>query len=154
MTYLVFDADFMHIAIAEAEKALAIGEVPIGAVVVKKGQVISQAHNERELRKDPTAHAEILAIKEAAAKLNNWRLTGCTIYVTLEPCPMCAGAIQQARISRLVYGVKDPKAGAAGSVFNIVNEPKLTHRLQITSGVEKEKCEHLLNRFFLKLREF
>lgn len=150
--FLAFDADFMQIAISEAKIALNKAEVPIGAVIVKDGQVISQAHNQREQQQNPIAHAEIIAIEAAAQKLKNWRLSGCTIYVTLEPCPMCAGAIQQARISRLVYGTPDPKAGAAGSVFNIVNEPKLAHRLQITSGVEQEKCRQLLHLFFKKVR--
>jgi len=152
MNFLTFDADFMQLALAEAEIALEQNEVPVGAVVVKDGKVIAKAHNRREQDKDPLAHAEVLALKQAAKKLKNWRLTGCTIYVTLEPCPMCAGAMQQARVSRLVYGAADPKAGAAGSVFNLVSEPKLAHRLQVTSGMAKESCQQLLDIFFKKVR--
>jgi tRNA(adenine34) deaminase len=149
---LDLDNEFMALALEEADHALSKDEVPIGAVIVKDGQVIARAHNQRQTWEDPTAHAEILALRQASEKLKNWRLMGCTIYVTLEPCPMCAGAIQQARLVRLVYGVADPKAGAAGSVMNIVDEPKLAHRLRITPGVEEEKCRELLNRFFRRLR--
>lgn len=152
MNFLTFDADFMQIALTEAEIALRQNEVPVGAVIVKDGKVIGQAHNRREQDNDPLAHAEILVIQQAAKKLKNWRLTGCTIYVTLEPCPMCAGAMQQARVSRLVYGAADPKAGAAGSIFNLVSEPKLIHRLQVTTGVAKERCQQLLDIFFKKVR--
>jgi len=152
VAYLDFDNEFMTLALEEAQHALSQDEVPIGAVIVKDGHVIARAHNERESQQDPTAHAEMLALKEAAVKLKNWRLMGCTIYVTMEPCPMCAGAIQQARLARLVYGIPDPKAGAAGTVMNIIDEPKLAHRLKITSGVMEDKCRDLLNVFFRRLR--
>lgn len=152
MSPLTLDVDFMQMALAEAEIALQQNEVPVGAVIVKDGEVIGRAHNLREQDKNPLAHAELLAIQQAAKKLKNWRLTGCTIYVTLEPCPMCAGAMQQARVSRLVYGAADPKVGAAGSVFNLVSELKLAHRLQVTSGIAKENCQQLLDIFFKKVR--
>lgn len=146
------DSEFMSVALEEAQSALAKDEVPIGAVLVKDGMIIARAHNQRESRHDPTAHAEMLVIREGAEKLKNWRLIGCTIYVTMEPCPMCAGAMQQARLMRLVYGVKDPKAGAAGSLMNIVDMPSLNHRLRLTGGVEEGKCRQLLNTFFRRLR--
>ncbi len=151
-SFLNFDKEFMTLALEEAQQALSKDEVPIGAVIVKDGLVLARAHNQRESWQDPCAHAEMLALRDAADRLKNWRLVGCTIYATLEPCPMCAGAIQQARIARLVYGVPDPKAGAAGSVMNIIDEPKLPHRLKVTAGVEKEKCRDLLNVFFKRLR--
>lgn len=147
-----FDAEFMNVALEEAQIALSRDETPIGAVLVKDGMLISRAHNRREEWKDPTAHAEMLAIREGAEKLNNWRLIGCTLYVTMEPCPMCAGAMQQSRLLRLVYGVKDPKAGAAGSIMNLLDVPELNHRLRITGGVEEERCRQLLNTFFRRLR--
>ncbi|MDP1809150.1 MAG: tRNA adenosine(34) deaminase TadA [Actinomycetota bacterium] len=152
LSSLDFDKEFMTLAIEEAQHALSKDEVPIGAVIVKDGHVVARAHNLRVAWQDVTAHAEMLALKEACERLKNWRLMGCTIYVTMEPCPMCAGAIQQARLARLVYGIADPKAGAAGSVMNIVDEPKLAHRLKITSGVEEEKCRELINIFFRRLR--
>lgn len=151
-SFFDLDKEFMMLALEEAQQALSKDEVPIGAVIVKDGQVVAKAHNLRESWQDATAHAEILALRIAAEKLQNWRLMGCTIYATMEPCPMCAGAIQQARLARLVYGIPDPKAGAAGSVMNIVDEPKLAHRLKITSGVEEEKCRDLVNVFFRRLR--
>jgi tRNA(adenine34) deaminase len=150
---LQFDREFMTVAIREAEAALAKEEIPIGAVVVKDGMIISRSHNQKEFLNNPTAHAEILALSQAAKEIKNWRLVGCTIYVTLEPCPMCAGAIQQARIARLVYGTADKKAGAAGSLMNLVDHPSLNHRLRITSGVEADKCQKLLNMFFKRLRQ-
>lgn len=152
LSSLDFDKEFMTLALEEAQHALSKDEVPIGAVIVKDGHVVGKAHNLRETWQDATAHAEMLALKEACEKLKNWRLMGCTIYVTMEPCPMCAGAIQQARLARLVYGIADPKAGAAGSVMNILDEPKLAHRLKITSGVEEDKCRDLINVFFRRLR--
>lgn len=151
-SFLDFDKEFMILALEEAQHALSKDEIPIGAVIVKDGHVIARAHNQRESLHDPTAHAEILALREASQGLKNWRLMGCTIYVTMEPCPMCAGAIQQARLARLVYGIADPKAGAAGSVMNVVDEPKLAHRMKITSGVEEERCRELINVFFRRLR--
>ncbi len=149
---LDLDTEFMMLALEEAQHALGQDEIPIGAVIAKEGHVIARAHNQREGLKDATAHAEIIAMRLACEKLKNWRLMGCTIYVTMEPCPMCAGAIQQARLARLVYGVADPKAGAAGSVMNIVDEPKLSHRLKITPGVEEEKSRDLINVFFKRMR--
>lgn len=146
------DREFMGLAIGEAAKALEIGEVPIGAVIAKDGHVIARAHNRRESTYDVTAHAEILAIHEACKKLRNWRLIGCTIYVTMEPCPMCAGAMLQSRVARLVYGIKDPKAGAAGSIMNIFESPKLAHKLLITSGVEEAESRVLINTFFKRMR--
>ncbi len=149
---LNFDAEFMTLAVSEARRALELDEVPIGAVIVKDGHVLAKAHNLRETLQDPTAHAEIIVMREACKKLSNWRLMGCTIYATMEPCPMCAGAMQQARVARVVYGCRDPKAGAAGTILNILDEPKLSHRLRITGGVEEDACRELLNVFFKKLR--
>ncbi|HAV20417.1 MAG: tRNA adenosine(34) deaminase TadA [Firmicutes bacterium] len=147
------DETFMHRALLEAKKAYLKGEVPVGAVITLDGQVIARAHNRREELQDPTAHAEILAIREAAAKLRSWRLVGATIYVTLEPCPMCAGALVLARIGRLVYGAADPKSGAAGSVMNLVNHEVLNHRVSVTSGILEDECSALLKQFFSELRD-
>src|ERR671936_1204979 len=127
------DATWMAEALAEARKAAADGEVPIGAVVVHDGRIVGRGRNARETRRDPTAHAEVLALQEAARALQRWRLTGTTVYATLEPCPMCAGALVNARVDRLVYAVADPKAGAAGTLFDIVREPRLNHRMEGTS---------------------
>ena len=149
---LNFDSEFMSLALQEAEHALGLDEVPIGAVIVKDGRVLAKDHNRRETLYDVTAHAEMLVMRAACEQLKNWRLMGCTIYVTMEPCPMCAGAMQQARVARVVYGCADPKAGAAGSTLNILDEPKLSHRLRVTRGVEEEKCRELLNIFFKRLR--
>lgn len=142
------DEDYLRIAIAEAERAAAHDDVPIGAVVVRAGELLVVARNERELRGDPTAHAEILALRAAAEKLGTWRLDGATIYVTLEPCAMCAGAMVLARIERLVYGAADPKAGAAYSLYNIPQDPRLNHTLEITVGVLAADCAALLRDFF------
>lgn len=142
----------MQIAIEEAQKAANNEEVPVGAVVVYDGEIISKAHNQRETSNDPTAHAEIVAIKEAAGKRGDWRLDGCDIYVTKEPCPMCAGAIQQARINKLIYGCKDEKVGYAGSLHNTVTDERLPHRVEVLSGVEEEACKKLLQDFFKKKR--
>jgi tRNA(adenine34) deaminase len=142
----------MQIALEESKKAFAAGEVPIGAVIVLNGEVIAQAHNLKETWLDPTAHAEMVAIREACKKLNRWRLTGATLYVTLEPCPMCAGAIVQSRIDRLVYGVKDPKAGAVDSLFNMLQNDALNHQLVVKSGVLAEECSQILKDFFQKKR--
>lgn len=144
---------FMRLALQEAEEAFARGEVPIGAVIVREGEVIACAHNLRETRQDPTAHAEILALREAASRTGSWRLTGTTMYVTLEPCPMCAGALVLARVGHLVYGAPDPKAGAAGSLMNIPRDERLNHRLEVTGGVLREECGDILQRFFRSLRE-
>jgi tRNA(adenine34) deaminase len=138
----------MRIALEEATAALAHADVPIGAVVVRDGDVVARAHNERELRGDPTAHAEILALRAAAESLGSWRLDGCAIYVTLEPCPMCAGALVLARLERLVYGPQDPKAGAAYSLYNIVQDPRLNHSLEVIPDVLADECSALLRDFF------
>lgn len=151
--YNMNDETFMHRALLEAKKAYLKGEVPVGAVITLDRQVIARAHNRREELQDPTAHAEILAIREAAAKLRSWRLVGATIYVTLEPCPMCAGALVLARIGRLVYGAADPKSGAAGSVMNLVNHEVLNHRVSVTSGILEDECSALLKQFFSELRD-
>jgi tRNA(adenine34) deaminase len=142
------DEKFMAAALEEARRAADEGDVPIGAVVVYDGEIIASAHNLREGLQDPTAHAEMLALREAARKLRGWRLTGATLYVTLEPCAMCAGALVLARIDRLVYGADDPKAGACGSVFDIVREPRLNHRMEVEGGVLAEKCGSVLRDFF------
>src|SRR2546426_10032967 len=128
------DLEYMRLALEQAGLAPALGEVPIGAVLVQDGQVLAQVHNFREVWQDPTAHAEIVAIREAAGRLGTWRLTGATLYVTVEPCSMCAGAIIQSRISRLVFGARDPKAGACGSVFNLPEERRLNHKAEVTGG--------------------
>ena len=143
---------FMEAALAEAKKAAAMGEVPIGAVIVKDGEIIGRGHNLTETAKDPTAHAEIEAIKQASKTLGGWRLTGCEMYVTAEPCAMCAGAIVWARIKKLHIGTMDPKAGACGSVFNIVQEKKLNHNVEIEKGLLQEKCSGILRDFFRNLR--
>lgn len=137
----------LNLALEEAKKARDKGEVPVGAVIVKDGKVISKAHNLRETLKDSTAHAEILAIREACHKLNNWRLNGCEIYVTLEPCPMCAGAILQSRISKIYIGTFDERTGASGSVVNILQNPNLNHFLQVI-WENDEECSKILTEFF------
>jgi len=139
---------FMRMALAEAEAALAEDEVPVGAVIVHGQRVIASAHNQRERLRDPTAHAEMIAITQAAEALGSWRLEGCTLYVTLEPCPMCAGAILQARLDALVYGASDPKAGAVQTLYQLLSDPRLNHRTQSTGGVLLEPCGALLTRFF------
>lgn len=142
------DEQFMRLALKEAERALQHGDVPIGAVVVRDGDVIGSACNERELSADPTAHAEILALRAAAAAVGSWRLDDSTLYVTLEPCPMCAGAIVLGRVPRLVYGPQDPRAGAALSLYNIVQDDRLNHQVELTTGVLEEECADLLRSFF------
>lgn len=142
------DEHFMRIALNEARMAAESGEVPVGAVVVHGGEVVAAAGNEREEKKDPTAHAEMLAIREAAAQLKRWRLAGCTIYVTIEPCPMCAGAIYLARFDRLVFGATDDKAGAAGTLMNIVHDQRLNHRVDVTAGVLAGEAAAVLKEFF------
>ncbi|AVX21340.1 tRNA(adenine34) deaminase [Carboxydocella sporoproducens DSM 16521] len=146
------DAYYMGLALVEARKAMALGEVPIGAVLVRRGEVVAAAHNWRELAPDPTGHAEMLVIREAARRLGGWRLTESTLYVTIEPCPMCAGAIVQARIERLVYGAADPKAGAVDSLMDLVRHPGLNHQVEVTAGVRAEECQELMKEFFRKLR--
>ena len=135
-------------ALAEARRAADEGEVPIGAVAVFEARVVGRGRNARERLQDPTAHAEILALQEASRALGRWRLTGATIYATLEPCPMCAGALVNARIDRLVYAVPDPKAGAAGTLFDIPRDPRLNHRIEVASGVLAKECGDLLTQFF------
>ena len=146
------DQTFMKIAVEQARIAEENGDVPIGAVIVYKDQIIGKAYNQREQLQDPTAHAEIIALTQAAAYLESWRLNGCTIYVTLEPCPMCAGALVLARIDRLVYGCDDPKTGACGTLYNIVQDSRLNHRLEVTSGILAEECRLQLQNFFEKKR--
>jgi tRNA(adenine34) deaminase len=148
----ITDQAMMVLALDEARAAAVHGEVPVGAVVVHDGEVIARAHNLREGLQDPSAHAELLALREAARKLGRWRLTGCTLYVTLEPCAMCAGALVLARIDRLVYGCDDSKAGACGSVIDIVREPKLNHRVEVVRGVRAEECGQVLTEFFASRR--
>jgi tRNA(adenine34) deaminase len=143
---------FMRLALREASRALEHEDVPIGAVVVQGGEVIGAGHNERELRADPTAHAEMIALREAARALGSWRILESVMYVTLEPCAMCAGAIVLARLPRVVFGATDPKAGAAGSVFNVLEEPRLNHRPQVESGLLAEDCADLLRAFFAPRR--
>src|SRR5438874_6252077 len=147
------DETWMAEALAEARKAAADGEVPIGAVVVYDGRIVGRGRNARETRRDPTAHAEVLALQEAARSLQRWRLTGATVYATLEPCPMCAGALVNARVDRLVYAVADPKAGAVDTLFDVVRDPRLNHRVEIASGVLAEECGALLREFFRQRRK-
>jgi tRNA(adenine34) deaminase len=146
------DEYYMRLALREAERALDHEDVPIGAVIVHDGEVIAAARNERELRRDPTAHAEILALREAAARLDSWRLLDTVLYVTLEPCAMCAGAIVLARVPRVVYGSDDPKAGAAGSVLDVLAEPRLNHRPAVARGLLAEEATALLRAFFASRR--
>jgi tRNA(adenine34) deaminase len=140
-------------ALEEADRAPAIGEVPIAALIVQNNQVLAQTHNYRELWQDPTAHAEVIAIRAAATALGTWRLTDTTLYVTVEPCSMCIGAIILARMSRVVFGAWDPKAGACGSVFNLPAEPRLNHQVLVTGGVIEQECQSLVQKFFKELRE-
>jgi tRNA(adenine34) deaminase len=146
------DVRWMWDAIAEARAAEAAGEVPIGCILVHRGRVIARTHNLRERSQDPTAHAELIAIKSAAARLATWRLTGVTAYVTLEPCPMCAGALVNARVDRVVYGATDPKAGATNTLYSIGSDARLNHRFSITNGVLAEECGALLSTFFARIR--
>jgi tRNA(adenine34) deaminase len=154
MTERFFPRDdyFMRLALREAEHALEHSDVPIGAVVVHDGELVAAAHNERELRQDPTAHAELIALREAARLAGSWRVLDSTIYVTLEPCAMCAGAIVLARVPRLVYGASDPKAGACGSVLDVLGEPRLNHRPEVAGGLLAEECGALLTGFFASRR--
>ncbi len=138
----------MALALAEARRAAEAGEVPVGAVAVVDGAVVAARHNEREASNDPTAHAEMLALRDAAAHLGDWRLRDVTLFVTLEPCPMCAGALVAARVGRLVYGAVDPRAGACGTLYNLCVDPRLNHELPVTSGVAAQECGSLLTSFF------
>jgi tRNA(adenine34) deaminase len=147
------DEGFMRQALALADEAAALGEVPVGAVAVVDGQVVGRGYNRREIDRDPFSHAELIALREAAKAVGAWRLTGVTVYVTLEPCAMCAGAMVQARVSRLVFGAVDPKAGAVGSLYNLVNEPRHNHQVEVTGGVLADECGARLKTFFRALRE-
>ena len=143
---------WMSRALDHAREAVRLGEVPVGAVVVHEGVAIAEAHNRRELDQDPTAHAELLAIRAAARALGSWRLEGCTLYVTLEPCAMCAGALVLARLPALVFGAADPKAGAVGSLYDIARDDRLNHRVEVTSGILADESAELLTRFFRSRR--
>ena len=150
---LTTDERFMKEALRQAKKAEAIDEVPIGCVIVYEDRIIARGYNRRNADKNTTSHAEINAIRKASRKLGDWRLEGCTIYITLEPCPMCAGAIVQARIDRAVIGCMNPKAGCAGSVMNLLEEPGFNHQVQMTRGVLEEECSAMLSDFFRELRK-
>ncbi len=143
-----FDLVFMQLALSEARLALEAGDVPVGAVVVVDGEVVARAHNRREELSDPTAHAEVLALRAAGEKLGRWRLPDATVYITKEPCVMCAGAMMHARVARVVYGAQDPKYGAAWSIYNILDDDRLNHRAAVTSGVLADECLSLLKGFF------
>jgi tRNA(adenine34) deaminase len=146
------DERFMRAALAEAAEAGTLGDVPIGAVVVHDGRIIARGQNRREADRDPTAHAELLALRQAARHLGGWRLSGCSVYVTLEPCPMCAGALLLSRVDRLVYGAADPKAGAAGGVVDLFHGVRFNHTVRVTAGVCEAECRELLRKFFSALR--
>ena len=146
--FFPLDEHFMRLAIREAELALAHDDVPVGALVVRDGEVIGAGHNERELRNDPTAHAEMLALREASRALGSWRVLDSVVYVTLEPCAMCAGAMVLARVPRVIYGAPDPKAGAAGSVIDVLGEPRFNHRPDVAGGLLAAECGALLTGFF------
>jgi tRNA(adenine34) deaminase len=146
------DVYWMKKALNVARKAEEAGEVPIGAVIIKDGTIVGRGFNQRECRNDPSAHAEMIAIRQASRKLKAWRLTGATLYVTLEPCPMCMGAILLARIDRVVFGCLDPKAGAAGSLYNLAEDRRFNHRVELTGGVLKDECSEILSNFFRRLR--
>jgi tRNA(adenine34) deaminase len=147
------DEHFMREALRQAQKAYAAGEVPVGAVVVREGKIIARAYNQVELLKDATAHAEMLALTQAEAALGDWRLTDCNLYVTKEPCPMCAGALVHVRMQRVIFGCADPRAGAAGSIINLLQLPSLNHQCDITSGVLQNECSVILQDFFRKRRD-
>src|SRR4051794_12756931 len=146
------DLAFMEEALGLAEEAARLGEVPVGALAVHQGKVVGRGHNRRELDRDPFAHAELLALRQAAGALGAWRLSGVTLYVTLEPCAMCAGAMVQSRVARLVFGAADPKAGAVGSLYNLVEEPRHNHRVIVEAGLLAEECGRVLVDFFRALR--
>lgn len=146
------DQDYMREALAEARKAYAMGEIPIGAVLVHEGQIISRHHNRREIDHDATAHAEMLVIREACELLSRWRLTGCSLYVTIEPCPMCAGAIINSRLDKVVYGSSDYKGGAVESLFNVLSHPVLNHEPVVVAGVLSDECSQIMKDFFKERR--
>jgi tRNA(adenine34) deaminase len=152
---MIDDTKYMQLALAEARKAAELGEIPIGAVLVEltSGEVVAAAHNMRETWNDATAHAEIIVIREACARLKRWRLSGCALYVTVEPCPMCSGAIVNSRVDRVVYGCPDSKAGGAESIFNIITNPNLNHNAEVVSGVCEEECAEVMKAFFKRRRE-
>ena len=143
---------FMEIALQEAGEAAEKGEVPIGAVIVRDGEIIARAHNMREQWLDATAHAEVIAIRDACKKLNNWRLSGCTLYVTVEPCPMCAGAIYNSRVDTVIFGCRDNRAGAVESLFNVLSHPLLNHRPQVIGGILEDRCAAMVRTFFTDCR--
>lgn len=143
---------YMEQALAEAQKAYELDEVPIGAVIVKDGVIIGRGHNLREREKDPTLHAEMIAIRQASASLGGWRLMDCDLYVTIEPCPMCAGAILQARIRRVIFGARDPKAGCAGSLYNLLEDSRFNHRVEVIEGVMEDRCSQMMKDYFRQKR--
>lgn len=147
------DSYWMGRALNLARRAESVGEVPIGAVIVRDGLIIGRGFNQRESRNDPSAHAEMIAIRQASRKMNAWRLTGTTLYVTLEPCPMCMGAALLARVERVVFGCFDPKGGAAGSLYNLADDRRFNHRIELTSGIMQAECSEILSSFFRKLRQ-
>ena len=147
------DHELMGLAIEEAKRATEHGDVPVGALVVIDGHIVAQRHNEREATNDPTAHAELLAVRDAAEATGSWRLSDATVVVTLEPCPMCAGALQQARVGRVVFGAADMKAGACGSLYHLGSDPRLNHEFQTTQGVRGDECARLLTEFFAARRD-
>src|ERR1035437_5306622 len=149
---MLIDNDYMKMALEEAQKALEIDEVPVGAVVVSSGHVIARAHNMPITRHDPSAHAEMLALRQPAETLGNYRLTGAELYVTLEPCIMCAGAIIQARLARVIFGARDPKCGAVASLYNILTDERLNHQVEVTEGILQEECGEIMSRFFRQKR--
>ena len=151
---MFYDDAFMHLALDEARLALAHDDVPVGAIVVHAPteKIVGRGHNRREVDTDPTAHAEVLALRDAAKSIGYWRLNDCTLYATLEPCPMCAGALVNARIARLVYGCADPKAGAARTLFSLCDDPRLNHRMDVVAGVRSDECSEMLRAFFKSRR--
>lgn len=144
---------FMKEALKEAKKAYELDEVPIGAVIVKDGEIIARGHNQREMDHNPLYHAEMIAIHHAAQKVKSWRLTGCDIYVTIEPCPMCAGAMIQGRLDRLIFGARDPKAGCAGSLYDLVRDQRFNHRLHVEEGILEDRCSRIIRDFFRNKRK-
>ncbi len=144
---------FMQLALQQAQQAYVEDEVPVGAVITHQGRIVAAAHNQREQLRDPTAHAEMIAITQAAEAVGNWRLDDCALYVTLEPCPMCAGAILQARLPLVIYGATDPKAGAVHSLFRLLNDARLNHRAEVVAGVMSEQCGQILTQFFQSRRK-
>ena len=147
------DAAWMELALEQARLAAAAGEVPVGALVIKDGEILGRGHNHNLRQNDPTAHAEIIALRQAATRMGNHRLAGCVMFATIEPCSMCAGAMVHARVARLVYGASDPKAGAAGSVLQVLNHPSLNHKMEVTAGVLAGKCSEILQEFFRRRRD-